>query len=258
MKGKIVLTNARRHEELKRFLEANGFEALIYPFVEIKPNLNEEALKSFLENLKELNYLLFFTGQGVTDFFNYSKNFISPEELKSNLKKLEIWARGLKAKRNLEKEGLNPKLFSQTFKELKSILESYNLKGKRIGLINYGLNQGEVLDFLEGRGAKVLSISLYSSLPPKEEEKFLDLLDKIKKKEVKAIAFMSAIAVCNFFEIMGKYSINLEDVVIGAVGPITAEALEDYGVKDYVMPKIYTAPMLLKALVDKIAGRSKV
>ncbi|MEM4311484.1 MAG: uroporphyrinogen-III synthase [Nitrososphaerales archaeon] len=264
MKAKIVLTNPRRHEELKKFIESLGLECLIYPLVEINPKVDRDSLQILLKSLKarEIRYMLFLTGQAVKDFLAYSQEFLTLEELKELLNYTEIWARGLKAKRNLEKEGLKPKLFAQTFKELSYLFKEYELKDSLIGVVNYGIVDDEVYKFLESKGAKILSTTLYSSSIPKDEGKVLELFNLILKREVNAITFMSALSVDNFFELARKYSlidkikeVMGKEVLVGSVGPVSSEALEYHGIKDYIMPEIYTAPILLKALADKIRKR---
>jgi uroporphyrinogen III methyltransferase/synthase len=69
---------------------------------------------------------------------------------------------------------------------------------------------------------------------------------------VDAITFTSASTVRNFVKLLGEEPAAdlLRTTVVASIGPVTAEAAQQFGIETTVMPASYTIPALVQALVD--------
>jgi uroporphyrinogen III methyltransferase/synthase len=66
------------------------------------------------------------------------------------------------------------------------------------------------------------------------------------------VTFTSSSTVHNFIEMVGKseYKTLMDGVVVACIGPVTAKTAEEYGMHVDVMPKEYTIPALVEAMVE--------
>ena len=76
-------------------------------------------------------------------------------------------------------------------------------------------------------------------------------------REIDAVTFTSASTVKNFAKIFGadQAADLLNAIVVASIGPVTAEAAEQLGIHTTVMPKKYTIPDLVDALVEHFAAQ---
>ena len=78
-----------------------------------------------------------------------------------------------------------------------------------------------------------------------------ELIGKIENKEIDAITFTSPLTVENFFEIVDDKQkiaeLLSENLLTVCIGPITAKALDKYGVA-YIYPDTYTVPDMMELL----------
>ena len=71
-------------------------------------------------------------------------------------------------------------------------------------------------------------------------------------RQIAAVTFTSASSVRNFSTIFGPEQAAdlLRTTVVACIGPVTAEAAQQLGIGTTVMPKRYTIPDLVDALVE--------
>ena len=79
-----------------------------------------------------------------------------------------------------------------------------------------------------------------------------DVYRLLLDRRVDAIVFTSASTVRNFVKIIGAEPAAdlLRTTVVACIGPVTAEAAQQLGIRTSVMPSTYTIPALVDALVD--------
>jgi uroporphyrinogen III methyltransferase/synthase len=105
-------------------------------------------------------------------------------------------------------------------------------------------------DGLRKLGAEVTVAVAYENVKPAGD------VERIKKlfedRKIAAVTFTSSSTVNNFVEILGQkeYKTVLKGTVIACIGPVTAKTAEEYGIKTDIMPKDYTIPSLVEAMVE--------
>ncbi len=129
------------------------------------------------------------------------------------------------------------------------------LFGKRIVVTRSAQQQGTLAKLLHDAGATVIA---HASMRIEESSKLADLDKAVENlNEMQWIAFTSQNAVNYFFNRLlaqGKDARYLHNCQIAAVGPATARALEDYGIKADCMPKSYDAEHLAAELAEAQPG----
>jgi uroporphyrinogen III methyltransferase/synthase len=71
------------------------------------------------------------------------------------------------------------------------------------------------------------------------------------EKEVDAVTFTSASTVRNFVKTLGAEPAAdlLRAIDVASIGPVTAEAAQQLGIRTTIMPATYTIPALVEAIV---------
>ena len=87
-------------------------------------------------------------------------------------------------------------------------------------------------------------------------------VDRVRKlfeeKKITAVTFTSSSTVHNFVEMLGQkgYIKLMGGVAVACIGPVTAKTAEEYGMKVDIMPKDYTIPALVEAMVEYYKKRT--
>ena len=99
-------------------------------------------------------------------------------------------------------------------------------------------------------GAEVTVATAYENVRPATD------VDRVRKlfeeKKIAAVTFTSSSTAHNFVEMLGQkeYIKLMDGVAVACIGPVTAKTAEEYGMKVDIMPKDYTIPALVEAMVE--------
>ena len=79
-----------------------------------------------------------------------------------------------------------------------------------------------------------------------------DIYQLLLQEQIDAIIFTSASTVKNFVQYLGAESVAdlLRTVPVASIGPVTAEAAQQFGIQTSIIPTKYTIPALVDALVE--------
>ena len=127
------------------------------------------------------------------------------------------------------------------------------LKGARVLLPRADIAREVLADQLRDAGAEVTEVAAYRTmLGETERDADQDIYRMLLEGQVDAITFTSASTVKNFAKIFGEEQAAdlLRTTVVASIGPVTAEAAQQLGIKTTVMPERYTIPDLVDALVE--------
>jgi len=110
---------------------------------------------------------------------------------------------------------------------------------------------------LKRHGAQVTEVVAYSTLRPAEVDQ--GALKKIAEGEADAVLFFSPSAVQHFKELVGAEELRLlpDKLAILAIGPVTAKALRDAGVQQFVVAPDTNAASVIEALEQHFASATK-
>jgi len=117
----------------------------------------------------------------------------------------------------------------------------------------------EVLpDQLRELGGEVTEVVAYRTLVAGgERDTDHDVYRMLLDRQIDAVTFTSASTVNNFAKMYGEEQAAdlLNTTVVASIGPVTAEAAQQLGIRTTVMPSKYTVKDLVEALVEHFSAR---
>jgi uroporphyrinogen III methyltransferase/synthase len=127
--------------------------------------------------------------------------------------------------------------------------EAFPLFGKRVLVTRAGSQAGGLERLLIQRGAQPVRFSSIEIRPIRAKQKLDTYISRLK--EYDWLAFTSANGVQAFFRRMGELQRDARELAglrIGAIGPMTARALNEYGITADYVPSVHTGKGFLKGL----------
>ena len=134
------------------------------------------------------------------------------------------------------------------------------LRGRTVLLTRPQLQSENMAEQLEAAGATVVYCPTIEVLPPNDWAPLDASIDRIS--EYDWVIFTSANGVRFFFDRLVHREIDAAQAIagriVGAIGPVTARALETVGVSAQVTASDSTAEGALKAIIDHLGGEQNV
>ena len=133
-----------------------------------------------------------------------------------------------------------------------------DIQGKRFLLPRADIAREVLPEELRRSGADVTEVTAYRTvLAEIEREGDPDIYRMLLEKRIDVVTFTSASTVKNFVQIFGTEQAAdlLNATKVASIGPVTAEAAEQYGIKTAIMPKQYTVAALVDAIVEHLRQR---
>ena len=134
-------------------------------------------------------------------------------------------------------------------------LKDKDLSGKKIRIPRTSNATPTLTDSLKEMGSEVKEIYVYESGLPVDEELKAKFYNDLATGQIDAIVFGSGLSAKNIFKMLTEKAsmdalrnIIHEKITTVAIGPTTAEALEELNIKVDVMPKDYLFEEALMAL----------
>lgn len=246
---RILVTRSReRAGALSEILSLEGAEPIEIPTIEIEPALNHDLLDDVLSRLSEFHWLLFTSVNGVEAFFAH----LHQHGLDSRkLHGLKICAIGEATATVLHKYGIEADSMPQEYSShgILACLKEEGIKGKRLLLPCSQLINKELVRALSELGAEIETVVAYRTLPASNRDgKIKELLIN---GQVDVITFTSPSTVRGLITLMEDNVEALNKTVIACIGPVTAAAAAESGLRVDVIAKKYTIDGLVKALVER-------
>lgn len=232
-------------EKLADAVRAHGGTPVLCPTIRVTEGEGRDGLRRALERLKEYQWVVFTSANGVASFWS------SLEAAGAALPaKVRVAAIGPATARALQRRGVEPEVVPDEF-VAEAVAETLiqragkRLAGQRI-LLPRAAGAREVLpERLRAAGARVEVVAAYESVPdPEGIERLRGLL---AREELDVVTFTAASTVRSFVESAGSY---MGRAVVAAIGPITAAAARELGVGVDVVADRYTIEGLVAALCD--------
>jgi uroporphyrinogen III methyltransferase/synthase len=127
------------------------------------------------------------------------------------------------------------------------------LTGKKFLLPRADLAREVLPEELRKAGAEVTEVTAYKTMLAEiEREGDPDIYRMLLEKRIDVVTFTSASTVRNFAKVFGAEQAAdlLRTTAVASIGPVTAEAAEQFGIKTTIMPKEYTTGALVDAIVE--------
>ncbi len=247
--GKKILVTRSRAERLREF----GAWPIEFPTIEIVPPSSWADVDHCLKQMIAYDWLIFTSVNGVK--FLISRLLALGMDIR-DLKGPKICAIGPKTAEVLRDLNLQVDFIPSEYRA-EGLLQRWrglNLKGKKFLIPRAKVARDLLPEELRKAGAVVDVVEVYQTiLPQREQAKICQLLKEI---EISAITFTSSSTAQNFTEIIGEEVKELTaGIPIASIGPITAAKVSSLGMETTIMPKEYTIPALVDALVAYFSSK---
>ena len=256
---RIVVTRSREQAgELVDMLEERGAEAIQTPTIRIAPPEDTEALERACDDAGAYDWIVFTSGNAVDSFLG---RLLQRGDVR-DLKGVRLCAIGPSTSQRITRYGLRADLVPDESRA-EGVFDALNaagpLKATRFLLPRADIAREVLPDQLRDAGADVSEVVAYRTvLAGGQRDGDHDIYRMLLERQIDAVTFTSASTVRNFARLLGEEQAAdlLNTVVVAAIGPVTAEAAQQLGIHVAVVPKKYTIPDLVDALVEHFASRA--
>jgi len=262
LKGKTVAITrpASQAEEAGKLIKEKGGIPYFMPAIEIKGLTNFGSVKKFVNELlkEQVDYTIFMSTNGVKYLFSVAQTLKKSSQLKEGLAKTFVIAVGPRTAQALQEEyhihvNLVPLKYSS--EGLIECLREKEISGKTIRIPRTTGATPTLTEKLEEMGAKIEEVYVYESDLPLDKKLKDKFFQDLTSGKIDAVVFGSGLSAKNIFKMLTENAametlralIN-DKVTTVAIGPTTAEALQEMGIKVDVMPQDYLFEEALTAL----------
>ena len=246
---KVISFESRRAKEMAELIRRYGGEPIPAPSMREVPLSENYAVLEALPEIEAGNFdiIILMTGVGTKTLNDILLTQYSQRRISAALRKTQLVARGPKPVAALKELGLTPAVTvpePNTWRELLVALDAAtDIRGKRIAIQEYGVPNADLIAGLEQRGASVKPIAIYHWALPEDLAPLREGTQRILRGDADVALFTNGAQVEHLFkvaaqdEIDGKLLRACKNLVIGSVGPICTEALQQYGLKPDIVPE---------------------
>jgi uroporphyrinogen III methyltransferase/synthase len=246
---RIVVTRSRDQASVfAEMLIDRGATTIEFPTIDVIPPASWNELDEAISGIETYAWIIFTSANAIRFFMDRLRSLNKDLRM---LKGVNICVVGPKTAEALESYGLRPDLIPSEFKAegVIAALGGTKVRGQRFLIPRAKVARELIPDKLREQGAIVTVATAYENIRPAADVKRVSKL--FEEKKIAAVTFTSSSTVHNFVEILGQkeYKSLMEGVTVACIGPVTAKTAEEYGMKTDVMPKEYTIPALVDAMV---------
>lgn len=245
--GKRVLITRPAHqtEQFINHLRTLGADPVLFPTTRIVPDFDQLIrLRRELEQLDQYQWVIFTSQNAVNLFW---EEFQKSECTFDNLKNLKIAAIGPATRQALNECGIAVDAMPEKFIGEEIVNTLGNIEGNYILLPRAEGAREELLKVLIQNKAIVHEFPLYKSITNSPDPQAWKELEK----GVDFVTFTSASTVHGFFDLLGdRAKTFLSKTIIACIGPITANALEPYGITAQIVAETYTTKGLVESILS--------
>ena len=242
--GRTVLSfESRRSAEIATLIENCGGRAMVAPATREVPAANRTDVARFAGALLagEIDLAIFLTGVGTRALARAIEPFCAREEFVSALSKVPVLARGPKPVAALKELGV-PIRWNvpepNTWREILKVLDTNKvaLQGRRVAVQEYGIPSKDLVRGLQEHGAEVLAVHVYDWALPEDTAPLRSAIQALIAGNVEVALFTAAIQVHHLLQVAEEMSCRdslvaaLGKVKVASIGPVTSEALGEYGI----------------------------
>jgi uroporphyrinogen-III synthase len=248
--GRTVLSlESRRAAEIATLIENYGGRAMVAPATREVPAASSADVSRFVTALlgDKIDLVIFLTGVGTRALARAIEPFCSREQFISCLSKVPVLARGPKPVAALKELGV-PIVWNvpepNTWREILQVLEvnQVRLEGQRVAVQEYGVPSKDLVHGLTQRGAEVLAVHVYDWALPEDTLPLKNAITAVIEARVDVVLFTAAIQVHHLLQVAEQMSSRdsliaaLRKTKIASIGPVTSEALGEYGIPVHIEP----------------------
>jgi uroporphyrinogen-III synthase len=263
LKGRVVAITrpVGQAEEAGEIIRKMGGKPYYIPAIEIKPLSNPEPIKKFLAELAagQVDFVLLMSTNGAKYLFEAAEEMGLKNQLQKGLAKAFVVAVGPRTADALKERGVHVDMVPEKYSSegLIEELQGKPIARKKIRIPRTSNATPTLTDKLRELGADVEEIYVYESGLPVDEELKSRFYEDLNAGKIHALVFGSGLSAKNIFKMLTEKApleqvqklVNSKITTV-AIGPTTAEALRELGVKIDVVPQDYVFESALAALAD--------
>ena len=263
--ARVALLESRRESELASLVRRHGGEPICVPAMrEVECECSREVALGIDAVARGGAVVVLATGVGLERWLAVATALDRGAELREGLLRSTVVCRGPKPVAVLKREGLQAHLRApppHTTTELLALLETIDVDGRDAVYVQDGGGSTEVADVLSRRGARAMVIKPYGWALPEDVAPLKDLVRSVVSGGVDALAITTQVQAANLFQMASEMEAGADlvgalrtRVVVAAVGPTSARALEGLGAPPHVVPEQSKMGPLVLALAAYMAG----
>jgi uroporphyrinogen III methyltransferase/synthase len=253
---RIIVTRAREQAgDLIEQLEELGAEAIEAPSIRIEAVSKDDALDIACREAQNYDWIVFTSVNGVEHFMRCLMQ--GPGDVRS-LKGPKLCAVGPATAERLGRYGLKVDLMPAEHHAegvADALRSTGSIDGARVLLPKADIAREVLGEELRKAGAQVTEVAAYRTVPESgSRDTDPDIYKMLLERQIDIVTFTSASSVRHFVKLIGEEQATdlLAGTLVASIGPVTAEAAQQMGIETKIMPKEYTVPALVEAIVDAI------
>jgi uroporphyrinogen III methyltransferase / synthase len=249
---RVIVTRPRAQAaEFVNTLEMHGAEVIEFPTIRITEPEDPEELRAAIRGVDGFDWIVFTSVNGVERFWRELRRAGRETE---SLAGILLCAIGPATAASIEREGGVAELMPEEYVAeavVEALAARSELRGSRILLPRAAEARPVLPDSLRERGAEVVEVAAYQSVPDAAEaDRVRALLDR---RQVDLITFTASSTVRNFVAAVGK---EIGGALVASIGPITSATAREEGLPVQMEAAEYTVPGLMAAITRYYAGDS--
>lgn len=265
----IVLLERRHRDEFAGLIQRMGGVPIVAPALDEVISLDD--YQTFVDGLAggRFSIAVLLSGAGLTALLREADRRGQLRPALDALRASVLVSRGAKPLQALAPYRLKAKVTTaspHTTGELLRALATLAVTDRGVVLVHSGERNAQVADSLRARGARLTEVFPYERAPAGDSGPVTQVVSAVIVRRVDAILFTNRAQCRHLFEVaagmrqLHSFTASLtQDVVVGAVGPVCARALERAGVTPDVVPPAANMPALLQAVAryfeSELAGQ---
>ncbi len=247
--GKRILVTRAQHQAsmLSRLLSERGAQPVELPAIDIQHVPNTGELDYAISNLKQYQWIVFTSVNGVEAFFERLHSLKLDSRAFSGLK---IGAIGPATAKTLEKRGITPDYCPTVYTSegLIAGLSSWNIAGQRFLLPRSDIADKELTKGIAQLGAEVHEVTVYKTAPAADAiSRFKNILSSGK---IDVVVFTSSSTVSNLVAAFRNEEVAINSTKVACIGPKTADAAIKAGLRVDIVASEHTIPGLVAAIEE--------
>lgn len=248
----VVTRTAAQASELTTLLESYGAGVIVCPTIEVREPDSFERLDEALDHLYGYDWLIFTSTNGV-DFFlqRLANRGMNP----ADLDEIKVCAIGQRTAEKLHEAHVHVDVVpsQSTAEGVYAALSEFaggeeHLHGLNVLLPRAAVGRDYLPKALEEAGARVDVVTTYQTVLPENFDR--GRLSAMLAGSGDCIAFTSPSTVKNLAKLFDTHDLGktLPGVVIACIGPVTAAAAVEYGLRVNIQPEQQTVKDLAQAI----------
>lgn len=239
--GRRVLTlESRRSPELALLVMNYGGAPVVAPSLREMPlESNREALAFAHDVMRQrFDLLVLMTGVGVRMWIKLVEPTFGRAPFVQALARARILARGPKPVAALRELGVtawatvpSPNTWRELLATLDARSDDMPLARARVAVQEYGLPNGDLVDGLTTRGARVVAVPIYRWAMPEDMAPLHRAVHAIVRNEIDMVVLTAGVQLVHLLRAAAELGLEpavrrgLERVVVASIGPMTSEEL---------------------------------